>query len=196
MKIYRLAILFLTLLAIACQEQDSHGNAHVAEAPEGASLQIDSTVAVGSEAHEMQPAALSAEQEQAIAQIFGTWRIVKYEAGQVSAISDEEAEGYIGKRIFLSKELVVIDGDSCKSPVFDLEVVRAQDYLHNSYRFAQGLPGFESDRLEVANILCFIEPSYSSQNSMNFNYDIIILNKELIVSNLRGVFFYLEKPGN
>lgn len=195
MKTRKLVLILFSFFAIACQEQNNNGSNKASETPEGAMLQDDGTVAaVGNGADEFRPAALSEEQEKVIAEIYGTWRIVKYEAGQVSAISDEEAERYIGRSVLLTRELVVIDGDSCKSPVFDLEVVRAQDYLYNSYRFARGLPGFESDRLEVLNILCFVEPAYRSQNSMNFDHDIIIMNKELIVSNLRGVFFYLEKP--
>jgi len=63
--------------------------------------------------------------------IYGRWRISKVlGASDIAAMSDKEAQGFVGKTVMITKNAFVFNGETCDAPSYE----RSQDDLVKSFR--------------------------------------------------------------
>lgn len=124
---------------------------------------------------------------------FGKWKAVNFIVGDApAALTQSEAESFLKTEITIMPSIVVFFKDSCKSPVYKAHKENTIQYLLNYYRQESAI-GIKQDSIIVVSVSCSANPIYLSNNSPNFKYNILLINKNKFVLNYSGVFYYFEK---
>ncbi len=123
--------------------------------------------------------------------IYGSWKIISYTPGYISALTDEEAKKYIGKTITLKPDLATVINDTCNQPIFKSTIQNSDQYFYES-RIDKATLKIKSDSIRIIEIDCE-NPKYSDDNSPNFLYDFITVNKDLMIVSFNGVYFHLKR---
>lgn len=76
----------------------------------------------------------------------GDWGLTEVRYPHITAMTDEEAAGYIGRTIHYGKSSVQLIDHTCSNPIYKVETVTAGDFL-TSNRFS--LESLEIDRASV-----------------------------------------------
>lgn len=86
-------------------------------------------------------------------QIHGTWEIVGYQLGFISAMGDEEARIYLGRKVVLSDSAAIFDFDDfIVRPLYKFSVVNTEEHFRQSKTGPENL-GISTDSLTVIRIL-------------------------------------------
>lgn len=121
------------------------------------------------------------------------WQIESYEIGDnISTFTEQEINSLVGEKVVISNNLVVLFGDSCKTPNNDSEVKKMNMYLYEFYGQRSPLSR-KKDNIEVINLNCNEAPKYNSDESPNFSWVVMLLDDNTAILPYNGVFFYLSK---
>ncbi|MDE3211937.1 MAG: hypothetical protein KGM98_01785, partial [Bacteroidota bacterium] len=116
-----------------------------------------------------------------------------YKGGFISAITDQDAKKYIGLIITLKPGLVAINRDTCMHPYFKISVQNSNDFFYANDRIDKSILKINRDSINAVEIGCKDHPKYSSENSPNFLYNLIVINNNLMIINIKGIYFYLKR---
>jgi hypothetical protein len=135
-----------------------------------------------------QGAATQNKTDSVVTRYSGKWKIVKYEWGSVSAMSKEEAQKGIGRRIVLGKDSLQFGSVSCVKPVYRESEEDALDYLKYEYRTTPQKLGIKQKKIMTLEVNCGEEADTPS-----YPYVFFLISKNKIIMAMKGVFFYLER---
>lgn len=113
---------------------------------------------------------------------FGTWKITAYHMPGVSAISDTEAEGYIGKTCTYSADVFNGDGEVTDYPDYQ-EFEQTADDFTAAYKIALESIGITSETVKGVNV----------SNALGFGCNFLIKDEKTILITWDGVFFEAER---
>jgi len=125
--------------------------------------------------------------------LYGDWKIIKFAAGAVSEITEEDAQKYVGQIITLKLDNAIINGDTCSQPRFKSSIQNSDDYFYQNNRIDKATLKIKQDSIQVVEVGCSGRPKYSNGNSPNFLYDFIVVEDNLMIVNFKGFYFYLER---
>lgn len=124
---------------------------------------------------------------------YGKWEVFKYiPDGGPAAFTDEDAKRYINKEIILEKNRAVIFNDACNTPIYEIGKVKLSEYLYDNNQ-PNTLEGVTIDTVMTINVTCKENPVYKNIDSLNFNFSMILTDKNTMVVDVNGVCFYLQK---
>lgn len=115
---------------------------------------------------------------------FGTWKITAYYMPGVSAMSDEEAEGYIGKTCMYSADVFNGDGEVTDYPDY-------QEFEQTADDFAAGYNNKVT--LESIGIGSTAVKGVNVSNALGFGCYFLVKDEKTILIMWDGVFFEAEK---
>lgn len=115
---------------------------------------------------------------------FGEWTIKKsIGTSPVSAMSNDQIAGYIGKKIIISEsQFTDLDGSIVKSPTYKQKIVSDNDFFNDNRR---KLSYFQISSNYINEIQIY--------NNGGMYSDIFIIDKDNIMYLADGVFFQLQK---
>jgi len=116
-------------------------------------------------------------------QIIGKWEIVDYKPGNITALTNDEAEKYIGKTVRLNNKYMVYFGDSVNTPKYEFRKEAATPFLYENYKINKNLLAIEKDSVVVFDI---------TSNEKTY-HDVIFVSSEKLIYNIDGMFFILKK---
>lgn len=125
--------------------------------------------------------------------LYGDWKIIKFTAGSISEITEEDARKYIGQIIILKPGLAVVSSDTCNQPYFKTSIQSSDKYFYENNRIDKATLKIKQDSIQVMKIGCKSPPKYSNENSSNFLYDFIVIDNNLMIVSFKGFYFYLER---
>lgn len=118
---------------------------------------------------------------------FGIWEIKKPIIVGFTEMTDEEMNGYIGKKIIYAKNFVSYNGDTCYNPYYTDSVIELDDYLIG-YKLSKKALGLKSDTTTITNIACESSEEWGTVGSPLIKED-----SEHYLIYIRG-FFYIIEP--
>jgi hypothetical protein len=125
--------------------------------------------------------------------IFGDWQIYKFSPGYISEITDEEAKKYLTNEVILESNRAIVVYDTCYSPLFKSRIENSDKFFTQNYRMNKKVLNIRSDSIKIFSLDCKDNPKYYSENSPNFSYDFILINRNLMIVGFKGFIFYLER---
>ena len=126
--------------------------------------------------------------------LYGTWVVKEFKFGNsVSAFGKEEAAKYIGKQIILNADKVNIFGDECSQPSFDITKNNSKDFFYNDYNESDSSVIPSQDSVTVDELSCSSTPVFTNSDSLNFNYSLIFLNRNEMITAVNGAYLFLSK---
>lgn len=118
--------------------------------------------------------------------IKGFWIVYKFESGHVTAITDDDAKTWIGKRMDLTDSTFSFNNDNLSNVRFESEKVEADHYFYMGYRVNPKRLGIKDKQVQIIKIVS------NNDNSGRSIEDLIFVHEELIASR-DGYFFFLKK---
>lgn len=115
--------------------------------------------------------------------IEGRYIIEGYKFSTVSAMSEEEAEAYIGREVVFHEDVVSIGDVYCYEPNFKIKNVKTNEYLIYQYKTNPETLNIEKEEIQIVSI----------SGAEQFFNDFIKVSEDNILVNIDGVFFYLRK---
>lgn len=118
--------------------------------------------------------------------IEGRYLVEEFKISPVSAMTEEEAEIYIGKEALFHEDVVILGDNYCYEPNFKIKNVKANEYLIYQYKTNPELLNITDEEIQVVSV----------SGERQFFNDFIKLSDNTILVNIDGVFFYLRKTND
>ena len=115
--------------------------------------------------------------------IEGRYVVEEFKLSTVSAMTEEEAKGYIGREAVFHEDVVFVGDNYCYEPNFKIKYVKAKEYLIYQYKTNPEFLNITDEEIQIVSI----------SGAKQFFYDFIKLSDDAILVNIDGVFFYLRK---
>ncbi len=121
------------------------------------------------------------------------WVVTGYKTGTaISEFDDNHASKYIGKSILISKDQIIMFGDTCNKPFIKVEKMSSFDLLNTEYG-EKDFSIIPKDSVIIRRVRCSSEPIYQNPDSLNFNYNLIEISEIELIVSVGGIYFVLHK---
>ena len=110
---------------------------------------------------------------------FGTWKVTKYYIPGISALTNKEAEGYIGKICEYSEDVFTGDGAVTDAPDYQEFEQTADDFSANYGGITLDSIGITADSVKQVNV----------SNAYDFGSSFYVKDANTILISSDGVFF-------
>jgi len=117
---------------------------------------------------------------------YGTWTVVDHKEPGISAMSQNEINSWMGKKIHYSKLKASLPSESCQLPAYKSESMTTQEF-QSEFHFMPASLGYTGQIIEIINISCKNEVWIAPGSTL------IWLEKEKLFVIWDGVFFHLQK---
>ena len=121
--------------------------------------------------------------------IQGTWIVIDLQAPGISAMSQDEAESWIGKTAQYTNTKASFDGETCESPTYKRSAMQPED-LYDRFRVSPESLGYETGPIEVIEVYCG-NTTWANAGGM-----LVRVGEGRVFTVWDGVFFHLKKSTN
>ena len=118
--------------------------------------------------------------------IQGTWVVIDHKAPSISAMSEEEADSWVGKVAQYTKRKASFDGEVCESPTYKPSTMQTQD-LWTGFRISPESLGYKEGPIEVVEVYC------ENSEWVTPGSTLIRVGEDRLFTVWDGVFFQLQK---
>lgn len=116
----------------------------------------------------------------------GTWVVTDHKAPAISAMSQEEADSWVGKVAQYTQQKASFDGEVCESPTYEKTTMQDEDFL-TGFRISPESLGFKQGPIEVVEVYCG-NKKWVAPGSI-----LIKIDEDRVFTVWDGVFFLLHK---
>jgi hypothetical protein len=120
------------------------------------------------------------------AAFYGTWTVIDHKEPGISAMSQNEINSWIGKKIHYAKQKASLPSESCQFPAYKSKSMTIQEFK-SEFHFMPTFLDYTGQIIEVINISCKNEAWITPGSTL------IWLEKEKLFMIWDGVFFRLQK---
>jgi hypothetical protein len=121
--------------------------------------------------------------------VFGKWKVVNHVSPGISAMTEAQADKWIGKEALYEQTKATFETETCANARYTVKVVDADNYLLDGFKVDAKAIGIKPRKLQIIEVTCG-SSDWIAPGSL-----LIVKSKDRLVTFWDGVFFELAREG-